>query len=139
MVTVTSRGRETERVALGEECSERGFGCSIEVGLAARRDAIGGIEGREDQGLTGVESLVALPFLFHEDQDFAGIRTGDVADALNFAVTETLSREALAQTVNIRRLGKAHVHVGAFLEVNAVAQRAPLLEPREETEKEEES
>src|SRR5262249_3245149 len=46
------------------------------------------------------------------------------ADALDFAVAQPQPRKALSDVVDIRRLSKHDVHVGAALEINAVAEAA---------------
>src|SRR5271154_386331 len=88
--------------------------------------AVNGVESGEHLRFAGIESLVGLAFLLKADNHFVGLRAGDgiVADGLDFAATETLRGERVAELVHVRSFGETHIHVGAALEVDAVRKTA---------------
>ena len=120
LILVARAHREAEGISLREEVGKSSGSDGIEVGLGGSRGAIGGVQRGEHLRLAFVQSLVHLTGLFDEDHDFVGVWIGDITDTLNLAVPETLSLKTFAQLVDVRWLGKAHVHVGAPAEIDAV-------------------
>ena len=87
------------------------------------------MQGIENRLLAGIESLVAQALLLQADDDIIGIGIGDVADLLNGAVTQAFGRQALANLVDRRRPGKAHINQRAAAEIDSVA-KAPRAKNR---------
>src|ERR1700676_29806 len=113
-----------EGIALRQEGSQGGRSRGVEVRLDRIIESVDRVQGVEHLGLAGVSRFVTRALLLHENEHFVRVRAGDIADALNFAIPQTLRSQAAAELVDIGWLGKADVHVGAAFEVDAVPEPA---------------
>ena len=116
-----------QRIVGVEHCRERRSRRGVEVRLVGIFHTVDGVQRSDNLGARGVQRFVALALLFDEYQNFVGFRAqAPAADALNLAAPQPLGSQALADFVDVGSLRKAHIHVGAALEVDAVAK--PVIE-----------
>src|SRR5208337_1992848 len=124
LILVAGAHGKRKRIFL-RQVLRQGSGCGgIEILFSGAGNTIGSIESAENLGLGFVERLIALPNLCHEDQDLVGVRVGNITDALDLAIAQTLGSQAVPELFDIGRLGETYVHVGATPKIDAVLNSA---------------
>ena len=78
----------------------------VEILLAGLAGAQRGVQGIEDRRLAGIERFGSLALFLKIDQDFVGVRSGDVADRNNGAIAHSLLRQPVANGVDRRGAAK---------------------------------
>jgi len=115
LIAIAGVDREEQGILLGKNRGEQGGCRDIEIRLARSRDPISSAQRGQHFFPAGLESRIVLALALHEDNHFVGIGIGNVADALDFGTPQPLGLEAIAELIDIGRLGEAHIHVGARL------------------------
>src|SRR5260370_6416712 len=134
LIAIASADGEEQRIFLGEDRGEGAGRRGIEIGFVRSRNSIGSVQRGQNFLPAGLESGVVLTLTLHKDDDFVGVGIGDVTDALDFGVAESLGGEATAVLVDTGMLGKANVHLGAAFETDSVANPATEENRRPSTE-----
>src|SRR5690348_10758635 len=111
-----------QRIVGVQDDGKRGGRGGVKVRPIGVFHTVDGIQRGYNLGARGVQSFIALALLFDENQDFIGLCAQTaVADALDFAVAQSLRAQTFADLVDVGGIGKPHVDVCAALKVDAVA------------------
>src|SRR6267154_1151028 len=124
LIAIAGVDREEQGILLGKDRGERGGCRGIKIRLVRSRNPISSAQRGQHFFPAGLESRIVLPLALHEDDHFVGVGIGNVADALDFGTPEPLGLEAVAELIDIGRLGEAHIHIGAAFEIDSVANPA---------------
>ena len=92
----------------------------VKILLAGFARAQRGVQGIQNRRLAGVQRLGSLALFLKIDQDFVRVRSGDVADRNDRAITQSLLRQPVANGVDGRRACKAHVNNRTAFKINAI-------------------